>query len=451
MVEHSVSRDDLNLRTNDIESEPMAKDAELKQSVDARLSREVAAIKQALEDRAKELESKESQRYAAIEQQLHSLTKNCASLEESCVNAKNEIHRLAALVAPLEQAFATFISHRSPYNGLSPPQHPQPGWSATWTPAFTSAKLPQVAAFPAPLPSSPSPFFQRLKQVVETTECGRKNTETLSEEKKEEVADLSEGTGASECLSPKRKPGNSPFSIMNMLDQREVPNNLQPQSAPEFRTQKPRTPQSRLTPQFSDAQRAPWSLLGSPGLSRSPGKSRTPGCYGGMQSPLPASSPFVILEDGGTSFGLSLRKAEGVSLGVDFIERNGMLIVKSVQPHGAVEAWNRQSAGGPTAGKAINPGDCVTNVNGFNDPQSIRRECQEKALLRLKITRTAGNDGSDDEQYPREIPRSQATVPPFETATFGKPFSLLDPPPGLDIAPPIGAVEALDGFSLDAP
>jgi hypothetical protein len=399
---------------------------------------------------------------------LHLLTQQNASLEASYENSKKELERLTALMAPLERAASSIFAARVAHPGGLPggfsadpfgvwsqvPPFPNAGaiggyqtqmdWPVAACPGASdvmSATLQQLTESTASRPCS-------MKQAQETVACGktREKKPKETEDGRQCGSSISEnfravspkGTKVREFASPKMTPKHAVFSVMDI--HREVPKSLEPQSAPAPRTRKPRTPQGRMTPTLSDPQRAPWSLLGSPGLLRSPAQKR-PSWPGLMQSPVPAS-PFVIMEDGGTSFSFSLRKAEGVQLGMDFVDRSAGLVVKNVETGGAVEAWNRQCAGGPAAGKAVNPGDCVTSVNGITDVEGMRRECQEKALIRLTITRAGWDDeeecASDVPSHPRvAIPSFPASFPPLNP---GPPPGLIfedlvDTPPGL----PVGA------------
>jgi len=108
-----------------------------------------------------------------------------------------------------------------------------------------------------------------------------------------------------------------------------------------------------------------------------------------MKSPVPAS-PFVICEGGGCVFGFMLRLAEGVDLGVDVAHGDSpdqALHVTGIVPGGAIEAWNKQCAGGPGAGKVVLPGDKIVAVNGVSEADKMLAECREKQMLRLTVVR----------------------------------------------------------------
>lgn len=135
----------------------------------------------------------------------------------------------------------------------------------------------------------------------------------------------------------------------------------------------PKTPTGRVTPKRS-------SLMASP----------TP-----FKSPLPQPSPFVICETGGCFFSFTLRKADGVALGLHMTrtEDNKAWCVDGVGAGTAVDAWNRQCNGSSTADKAVLVGDKLLSVNGRTDCDGMLEECKLKALLKFVITR--GDTGCD--------------------------------------------------------
>mmetsp|Transcript_73312 Transcript_73312/g.159022 ORF Transcript_73312/g.159022 Transcript_73312/m.159022 type:complete len:478 (-) Transcript_73312:146-1579(-) len=186
---------------------------------------------------------------------------------------------------------------------------------------------------------------------------------------------------------------------------------------------------TELTP-----DRAPWSLLSSP--SPAPKKwapfsllgSPTP-----AKSPSVPASPYVIHEDGGSTFCFTLRKAMGIPLGLDtkYHEGGDSLSVAGIRPGGAVESWNKQCVGGPAAGKALMAGDVITSVNGIKGPaEAMLEECRTKLLLRLVVA--------------RGVPEYELGEPACTSFQSGSllPFGWL-PPPGLqsDLLPQVGAIQ----------
>lgn len=126
---------------------------------------------------------------------------------------------------------------------------------------------------------------------------------------------------------------------------------------------------------------------------RSPGLARPP-------APL---SPFTLLEGGGVQYGFTLRRSEGVELGLDFdvcedeLQGKG-LRVKGVAPGSAIDSWNRVWDSDPATGKEVTVGDMVISVNGQTDPEAMLRECRMKMLLKLVVVR--GGDDKDAEPTP---------------------------------------------------
>lgn len=92
----------------------------------------------------------------------------------------------------------------------------------------------------------------------------------------------------------------------------------------------------------------------------------------------------------GAMFSFTLRKADGADLGlnVSHREHDRVLRVEGVRADGAVEAWNRQCAGGACAEKAVLKGDKIISVNSVTyDPDKMLEECRDKQLLKLVIVR----------------------------------------------------------------
>jgi len=87
-----------------------------------------------------------------------------------------------------------------------------------------------------------------------------------------------------------------------------------------------------------------------------------------------------------TQFNVTLRRADNVPLGLEVRSDDGTphLMVEGVRPGGTVEAWNRQCAGDV---KEIRPGDVILQINGAEDADSMREECQARYLLKMKVKR----------------------------------------------------------------
>lgn len=110
-------------------------------------------------------------------------------------------------------------------------------------------------------------------------------------------------------------------------------------------------------------------------------------------SPTQASPKPSCSGDG--SFQITLRKADGVGLGlkVSVEENDEALRVDEIVTGGAVEAWNRQCArnwapGDDANARAVLPGDLVMSVNGItHSAQRMLEECQNAWLFRLVVVR----------------------------------------------------------------
>jgi len=89
------------------------------------------------------------------------------------------------------------------------------------------------------------------------------------------------------------------------------------------------------------------------------------------------------------TFTLTLRRADNVPLGLDVRgdEAGICLIVESVRPGGAVEAWNRQCSGDS---REIRAGDSIITINGAEDAKSMREECLTVHLLKMTVVRGGG-------------------------------------------------------------
>lgn len=88
------------------------------------------------------------------------------------------------------------------------------------------------------------------------------------------------------------------------------------------------------------------------------------------------------------SFTISLRCAEGELLGLDLLEEGQCLMVDSVRPHSAVEAWNRQCGTNiQHCYDQILRGDQIFAVNSAKDPKTMRKEVYTARLLKLSVWR----------------------------------------------------------------
>lgn len=152
----------------------------------------------------------------------------------------------------------------------------------------------------------------------------------------------------------------------------------------------PSRPPSLRLPQLCELERTPES---------------TPECT--PRHPLAPRAPSPSEKLGGSSvlFSFSIRRAAGVKLGLE-IERGEdecSLLVKSVRPGGAMDAWNRQCTdawngqctAGPSSGKAVLPGDRIVSVNGKVDCVDMLEEIGGRELLRLAVFRVVPGSAMD--------------------------------------------------------
>lgn len=133
----------------------------------------------------------------------------------------------------------------------------------------------------------------------------------------------------------------------------------------------------------------------------------------------PCSTPSTA-SGGALSFSLSLRRVDGMPLGIE-VQPNtqrGFLEIKGVVAGSVVEAWNRQCEGCDDH-RAILPGDHVISINGATEAEPMRSECVSKRVLRLTIVRPASSEspasssepGSPNPEEPPEDDEEGAAVP----------------------------------------
>jgi hypothetical protein len=138
-------------------------------------------------------------------------------------------------------------------------------------------------------------------------------------------------------------------------------------------TRLPRPPSLRL-PLLCAPERTPEAT--PEGTPRFPFASRAP-------------APIDGLGDTSVLFSFAVRRADGVKLGLEIArdEDERTLLVVSVRPDGAIDAWNRQCAAGPSGWKAVAPGDKIVGVNERAGCADMLEEIGEKELLRLQVLR----------------------------------------------------------------
>lgn len=95
----------------------------------------------------------------------------------------------------------------------------------------------------------------------------------------------------------------------------------------------------------------------------------------------------------GDSFAFTVLKAYGVPLGITFAdaaEDEQELIVEAVQLDSAIDAWNGSCITAGNVNKRVEAGDKIVSVNGISCQRELmRRECEEKALLKMVLVRGA--------------------------------------------------------------
>lgn len=127
---------------------------------------------------------------------------------------------------------------------------------------------------------------------------------------------------------------------------------------------------------------------------------------------LPSMSMHAALQ-GASTFSFTIRKADGADLGLNVSHNQTdepVLKVEGVRPDGAVEAWNKQCAGGASQAKVVRAGDRIISVNAvLGDPVKMLEECKDKKLLKLTIVR----DGFPLPQLPSKATSLRADASVF--------------------------------------
>jgi hypothetical protein len=106
------------------------------------------------------------------------------------------------------------------------------------------------------------------------------------------------------------------------------------------------------------------------------------------------ASPYLTLPSGNVLFGFTLRKADGLPLGMEVDPGDGRyLLVKKIHEGGAIFSWNWLCAdnGQPQhAQRMVLEGDRIISINSRMDTQGMLEECQ-KHLLKILIWRGDGD------------------------------------------------------------
>mmetsp|Transcript_109262 Transcript_109262/g.308233 ORF Transcript_109262/g.308233 Transcript_109262/m.308233 type:complete len:326 (+) Transcript_109262:125-1102(+) len=112
----------------------------------------------------------------------------------------------------------------------------------------------------------------------------------------------------------------------------------------------------------------------------------------------PPSGPSVVLDGDGIFFTFTIRRDDNVSLGLNVSQSTDgkALLVHSVRPGGAIDAWNKQCITADNGcGKHVMPADKVVSVNGRTDCSGMLLEIKDNLLLKLVVVRGAGNSALD--------------------------------------------------------
>jgi hypothetical protein len=104
----------------------------------------------------------------------------------------------------------------------------------------------------------------------------------------------------------------------------------------------------------------------------------------------PLAQPTLAIDSNDVVFGLTLRLAEGVGLGlnVDRSHDDQALIIKTVRKQGGIMSWNRMVATSPQCMKVVVPGDKIVLVNGKADCDGMLEEVRNRLLVKLTICRS---------------------------------------------------------------
>eukprot|EP00419_Tripos_fusus_P008330 CAMPEP_0172673848 /NCGR_PEP_ID=MMETSP1074-20121228/12403_1 /TAXON_ID=2916 /ORGANISM="Ceratium fusus, Strain PA161109" /LENGTH=446 /DNA_ID=CAMNT_0013491205 /DNA_START=26 /DNA_END=1366 /DNA_ORIENTATION=+ len=337
---------------------------------------------QSAEARFRDIEEQQERMLQALKDEVRRCNQNHVRLEDEKVMLQQSVSALQERVAAAEAAL-----------GLNTVWNQKVGQTGTALRGWGTEASPE---FPSALKLSPLPDFP----LGETGLSGE-GKETFDDDSDNECASSPPGPGLTVPSlpkvieppgSPRPRPEDGTRLSLSELVGLSSPQPTQQREAGRFEflspQQTPVTPRPAATPQRSGTPRQTAQVPPTP--PRTPQQLRTPGRMMGaltpMKSPAVPQSPFVLCESGGCAFGFMLRLADGVDVGLD-IDVYDSLHVNRIKPGGAIEAWNRQCVGGPSAGKAVMPGDKIVAVNGFSDPEAMLSECREKQMLRFSVVR----------------------------------------------------------------
>lgn len=304
------------------------------QEVDARVAEKTDELWYRGKQMLGQIQEKHRQRIANLQDEVQRCNANCAALEKDNAKLKQALAGLAARFSGLGTIFNSGEEFTGIVGGACPGTPAEP--------AAVVAALPQVYAATANAPGREGFAAPRTPPM--------------------EAAALSPVCGGAPGALPAVPDFPFPGSV--------TPSTAPPSPGGQLSLAEVLCPQ---TP-----QRTPLSLA----------TSLTP-------SQFEVHSPFTV--HGGAPatgiFSFTLRKADGADLGLNVTPQHidKVLQVDGVRPDGAVQAWNRQCAGSPSAEKAVMKGDKIISVNNIvYDAMRMLEECQNKQLLKLTIVRGDG-------------------------------------------------------------
>lgn len=415
-------------------------DAEVRSSVVGRLietvrgfaeeavEEKVCALRQRAEARVSQFEEKEAKATGKLEEEVRSLRMKNEALEEALLERERSV---AALQERLQLAEA-MLGLTPSSSAMAPPLARTPAPMSYTTPEMAAAAQASEAKYP-PMPPCPPFPVARAEGGGEGAGLSRQPVTTpvaaaaaaaaafgtgLASASDQASSDGSQSSGTtikiSDLLSspprqqaeeacgvakPAKEEPPAPPPGLEDEDIRGLPSGLQsPQptrSQPAISPQAPlmMSPQPRLTVTPQRARDTTPQPPRTPTLTpQRPLPRSSPRTPLHAKSPAVPPSPFVICEGGGCVFGFTLRRAEGVEVGLKVNDEENSLVISSILPGGAIEAWNRQCVGGPAAGKALTPGDRIVCVNSASDSKSMLEECRAKQMLRFTVTRGNPDD-----------------------------------------------------------
>merc|ERR1719223_761701 len=154
------------------------------------------------------------------------------------------------------------------------------------------------------------------------------------------------------------------------------------------RQQKLRDEHEKLKDATEDLVR--WLLPWTPGINCPTTEQRD----GVLPTTFPFAQPYLAFAGnvcGAASYSISLRKADGLGLGLEVtrLEDPPGLRVESIDPAGVVEAWNRRCAGDFSPERIVRPHDVIIAVNGHGMPDVMLKEFETQWAEQLQA-RAAG-------------------------------------------------------------